>query len=195
MTVWAYFNHLKYEKCSWLFSWNFLCKKLMILGFYRLKKSHPSPEIWSFEDCQKNQIFFKYFVDIQEWIGWICTKYLKKVDFYNNLKKTIFLDWDVIFSICKNLKSSDFYGEYFRKTFNHIFHTFGVSSKPKREKIRNFLPKILLWIEIFSNRGLLWLYGVWQNKAQRVPEHLQRVSLLDKFFIIICVKGRCVLYQ
>ena len=66
-----------------------------------------------------------------------------------------------------------------------------VSNKPTMKKIRNFWLKIWLWMVIFSNRGLLWLYGVWQNKAQRVPEHLQRVSLLDKVFIIICVKGRC----
>ena len=35
----------------------------MILGFYRLKKSHFSPEIWSFKDCKKIysfQIFCEY---------------------------------------------------------------------------------------------------------------------------------------
>ena len=116
----------------------------------------------------------------------------KHIEISCNLQTTISFDWNEIFSICKKLKSSDFYGGCSWKTFKHIFHTFGVSSKPKRKKIRKFWPKILLWIVIFLNRGLLWLYGVWQNKAQRVPEHLQRVSLLDKFFIIICVKGRCV---
>ena len=137
--------------------------------------------MWSREE--KSKIWWKLLEYVQN--KW------KHIEISCNLQMTISFDWNEIFSICKKLKSSDFYGEYFRKTFSHIFHTFGVSSKPKRKKIRNFLPKILLWIEIFSNRGLLWLYGVWQNKAQRVPEHLQRVSLLDKFFIIICVKGWC----
>ena len=115
----------------------------------------------------------------------------KHIEISCNLQTPISFDWNEIFSICKNIKSSDVYGEYFRKTFKDIFHILKASNKPTKKKIRNFWPKRLILIEIFSNRGLLWLYGVWQNKAQRVPEHLQRVSLLDKFFIIICVKGRC----
>ena len=140
--------------------------------------------MWSREE--KSKIWWKLLEYVQN--KW------KHIEISCNLQMTISFDWNEIFSICKNLKSSDFYGEYFRKTFKHIFHTFGVSSKPKRKKIRNFWPKILFRNEIFSNRGLLWLYGVWQNKAQRVPEHLQRVSLLDKFVIIIGVKGRCAVY-
>jgi len=33
---------------------------------------------------------------------------LRRVDFSNNLKRTIYLDWDVIFSICRSLESSVF---------------------------------------------------------------------------------------
>ena len=71
---------------------------------------------------------------------------MKKLDFSNNLKKTIFLDWDVIFSICKNLNSSVFCGENFRKTIKGIFHSLGGSNKPKLLKISNFRHKI----ELFS---------------------------------------------
>ena len=125
-------------------------------------------------------------------IAWICENKWKDNEFSYNLQKTISLDWNELFLICKNLESSNVYREYFRKIFKDIFHILRASNKPTKKKIRNFWPKILLWIEIFSNRGLLWLYGVWQNKAHRVPEHLQRVSLLDKIFIIIGVKGRGV---
>ena len=70
---------------------------------------------------------------------------MNKVDFSNNLKKTIFLDWDVIFSICKNLKSSVFCGENFRKTIKSIFHILGGSNKPKLSKISYLIPKTELW--------------------------------------------------
>ena len=50
-------NSWKDIKCLWLSSWNILHKKLMILVFYRLKKSYSSPEIWAFKDYNKNQLF------------------------------------------------------------------------------------------------------------------------------------------
>ena len=36
----------------------------MILGFYRLKKSHSSQKIWSFEGCKRFQYVFTYFAHI-----------------------------------------------------------------------------------------------------------------------------------
>ena len=75
----------------------------------------------------------------------ICTKYLKNIDFSDNLKKTIFLYWDVIFSICKKLKSSVFCGENFRKTTKIIFYNLGGSNKPKLSKISYLIPKTELW--------------------------------------------------
>ena len=52
----------------------------------------------------------------------------------------------MIFSICKNLNSSVFCGENFRKTSKGIFHSLGGSNKPKLLKISNFGHKI----ELFS---------------------------------------------
>ena len=42
-------------------------------------------------------------------------------DFSYNLKKTIILDWNVIFSIYKNLKSLVFCREYIRRTDRGTF--------------------------------------------------------------------------
>ena len=44
----------------------------------------------------------------------------------------------MIFSICKNLKSSVLYGENFRKTTRDILLILGGSKKPKLPKISNF---------------------------------------------------------
>ena len=52
----------------------------------------------------------------------------------------------MIFSICKNLNSSIFCGENFRKTSKGIFHSLGGTNKPKLLKISNFGHKI----ELFS---------------------------------------------
>ena len=78
-------------------------------------------------------------------IAQISTKYLKRIDFSYNLNKTIFLVWKVIFSICKNLKSSVFCGENFRKTTKSIFYILGGSKKPKLSKISYFISKTELW--------------------------------------------------
>ena len=72
-------------------------------------------------------------------------KICERKDFSYNLKKTIFLDWDVIFSMCKNLKSSVFCGENFRKTTKIIFYILGGSNKPKLSKISYLIPKTELW--------------------------------------------------
>ena len=65
--------------------------------------------------------------------------------FFLHFKKTLFWDWNVIFSICKNLKSSVFCGENFRKTIKSIFHILGGSNKPKLSKISYFISKTELW--------------------------------------------------
>ena len=44
----------------------------MILGFYRLKKAHSSPKIWSFEDCKKIHyltIYFHIFKQFSSYFG------------------------------------------------------------------------------------------------------------------------------
>ena len=63
-SFWAYLTPQKCEKCGWMSSENILHKNLMILGFYRLKKSHSSQKIWSFEGCKRFQYVFTYFAHI-----------------------------------------------------------------------------------------------------------------------------------
>ena len=117
---------------------------------------------------------------------------MKRYQFSYNLKITIFLDWNKIFSICKSLKSSDFYGEYFRKICKDIFHIWGGSTKSTVKKIQNFRPKFWFWIEFSPNRGLLWFHGVWQNNTWCMYKQPPQVPFVGKFFITIDVKGQCV---
>ena len=124
--------------------WNFVTN-LFLFSSHK----HSSGAWGSFQPLQnsKNEIRGRK-IQFMKKIAWIWTKYLKIIDFSYNLKKTIFLVWKVIFSICKNLNSSVFCGENFRKTSKGMFHSLARSNKPKLSKIRNCRIKIKLfsWI-------------------------------------------------
>ena len=132
--------------------WNFVTN-LFLFSSHK----HSSGAWGSFQPLKnsKNEIRGRK-IQFMKKIAWIWTKYLKMIDFSYNLKKTIFLVWKVIFSICKNLKSSVFCGENFRMTTKETFHILVGSKKPKLSKISNFRQKMKLFSWIIFKSFCVW---------------------------------------
>ena len=74
----------------------------------------------------------------------------KHIEISCNLQTTISFDWNEIFSICKKLKSSDFYGEYFRKTFSTFPTLLGCQVSPKGKKSGIFDQKFYFGLRFFQ---------------------------------------------
>ena len=159
--------------------WNFVTN-LFLFSSHK----HSSGAWGSFQPLKnsKNEIRGRK-IQFMKKIAWIWTKYLKIIDFSYNLKKTIFLVWKVIFSICKNLKSSVFCGENFRMTTKEIFHILVGSKKPKLSKISNFKHK-------FPSRNPFEDWHHW-NRLEKTLLLTYGTSTGQKIFTIV-VLGWCV---
>ena len=116
----------------------------MSLGFYRLKKSHYSPEIWSFKDYKKNQVFSN--------ILYIFRQFSSKFGFFLPLSRfKSFLVVEMIPRLQNNIINVIYIPKQPLNTSNQVF---GASRKQKYDE--NWPSKDLIWRLISDLRTKFW---------------------------------------